>query len=186
MRFCALMLILSGCGGPSTTTETANDASEIPSPPQAWEEMDHEAKASWMGEEVMPRMSAMFQEHDGEEFANFGCRTCHGPGARERNFEMPSPHLPALPATGTPEQEQMVREYEPMLRFMFSRVVPTMQTLLGAAAYDEETHEGFSCYACHPHAGDEGTTLIHLGGGEGHEEGEHGESEHGESEREED
>jgi hypothetical protein len=37
-----------------------------------------------------------------------------------------------------------------------------MQTLLGAPDYDEETGEGFSCYACHPHAGDPGTTPVHL------------------------
>lgn len=162
MRAVILALLISGCGGPSATTETAHDAAEIPSPPSPWAEMDGEAKGRWMMDEVVPRMSVMFQEHAADEFAEFGCPTCHGPNPRERNFAMPSPHLPALPATGTPEQQQMVREYEPMLRFMFQRVVPTMQTLLGAPAYDEATHEGFSCFACHPHAGDEGATLIRL------------------------
>jgi hypothetical protein len=167
--FALLVLALAACGAPSTA-RTSEDADEIPSPPVPFDEMDEDAKRAWMGEEVVPRMRAMFQEHDAEEFAEFGCSTCHGPSPRERHFEMPSPHLPALPASGTPEQEQMVAEHGPMLQFMFSRVTPTMQTLLGEEPYDEATQQGFSCFACHPHAGDEGTTLIHLGG-HGHEEG---------------
>ncbi|MCZ7678181.1 MAG: hypothetical protein M5U28_05180 [Sandaracinaceae bacterium] len=75
---------------------------------------------------------------------------------------MPSPALPALYPTGSPEQHQMVREHGETVRFMFNRVLPPMQTLLGAADFDAETQQGFSCYACHPHAGEPGTTPVRL------------------------
>ena len=172
---CALGL--AGCGGgggdaegstepteaETTGSETASaDPDAIPSPPSPWEEMDHEARAGWMASEVMPRMGERFAEFDGERYADFSCATCHGPNAREEGFEMPSNSLPALPATGTDEQHAMVAQYGDMVRFMFQNVLPTMQTLLAAPDYDEETHEGFSCYACPPRAGDEGSTLIEL------------------------
>ncbi len=164
-----ITLALAGCGGPGAqanaeepthVAETPSD--EVPSPPVAWEEMSMEDRGTWMGTEVLPRMRVIFQEHDSERYASFGCPTCHGPNPRERNFEMPSPALPALYPTGAPEQQQMVREHPEMVRLMFRHVVPTMQTLLGAQPYNAETQQGFSCYACHPHAGEPGTTPIHL------------------------
>lgn len=176
MRFTLALTILalSGCGAPADeeaavteeTVTTGDEApeGELPGPPMAWEEMDHDAQARWMMTEVVPRMEQRFQAYDGERYASFGCATCHGPNPQEVQFEMPSRALPALPATGTPEQHQMVREYPEMVRFMFNDVLPTMQTLVGGADFDEETGEGFSCYSCHPHAGDEGTTLVHLEG----------------------
>lgn len=169
-------ILIAGCGGPgpaeepsteeAATTgaeEEASASDEIPSPPADWESMSHADRAAWMGDEVMPRMEGLFAEFDAERYGDFSCRTCHGPDPAGVNFEMPSAALPALPATGSPEQEQMVREYGPMLRFMYSHVVPSMQTLVGGQDYDEETQEGFSCFACHPHQGDEGSTLVRLG-----------------------
>lgn len=175
---CAGVLITS-CGGggepaEDEPTETTDDTSgdemvaaddpevDVPSPPVAWEEMSHEDQAAWMNAEVLPRMRRMFQGYDADRFSSVTCGTCHGPGAAAGEFDMPSNSLPALPPTGSPEQEQMVRQYGPMLRFMYSHVTPTMQTLVGGEDYDEETREGFSCFACHPHQGDEGSTLISL------------------------
>ncbi|MFK7992131.1 MAG: hypothetical protein AB8I08_39295 [Sandaracinaceae bacterium] len=164
-----LALALVGCGGgepadepPPEGTTGGEQADVLPSPPSPWEEMAHADQAAWMGAEVLPRMATRFQEYDSERYADFSCATCHGPGAAEGEFEMPSLSLPALPATGTPEQHAMVRTYPEGTRFMFSNVLPAMQTLLGAPDFDEATGEGFSCFACHPHAGDEGATLIRL------------------------
>ncbi|GAB5547948.1 MAG: hypothetical protein SangKO_077080 [Sandaracinaceae bacterium] len=177
ITFALIFLALSGCGAAAEdeaevteeTVTTGDEAIEeaVPSPPVAWDEMDHEAQARWMMAEVVPRMGERFQAFDAERYADFGCPTCHGPNPRENGFDMPSAALPALPATGTPEQHQMVRDYPEMVRFMFNDVLPTMQTLVGGADFDEETGEGFSCYSCHPHAGDEGTTLIELSAPEG-------------------
>jgi hypothetical protein len=165
-RLLTLVLLTCACGGPPATPpddDTAGGEDTVPSPPTPWAQMSLDDRRSWMMNEVVSRMSAHFQEFDGERYSGFGCATCHGPNAEERNFDMPSPALPALYPTGTPQQQQMVREYPEMVRFMFQRVLPTMQTLLGAPDFNQETGEGFSCYACHPHAGDEGTTPIRLG-----------------------
>lgn len=159
------LIVLVSCGGAQGAGGTepgGADSATVPSPPRPWVEMSGDDHRAWMMDEVLPRMTLAFQAHDEQRYANFGCGTCHGPNAREAGFEMPSPALPALYPTGTPEQQQMVREYPDMVRFMFNRVVPPMQTLLGAPDFDAQTQQGFSCYACHPHAGDPGTTPIRL------------------------
>jgi len=152
-------VLLSSCGATSTVPETGGDP---PAPPHGWASLDHEQRQAWMMEEVLPRMSALFADYDAERYAGFGCASCHGPDARANGFAMPSPSLPALHPTGTPEQRQMAREYPEGVRFMFNRVLPTMQALVGAPDYDEASGEGFSCFSCHPHAGDPGTTPIRL------------------------
>ena len=179
LRWLCMTVLLASCGGSAesaddTTTEetTGDEATEtvaaddpeanVPSPPSEWEAMSHEEQAGWMSAEVLPRMRTMFQGYDEERYASVSCATCHGPGAASGEFDMPTNSLPALPPTGSPEQQQMVQQYGPMLRFMYSHVLPTMQTLVGGEDYDEETQEGFSCFACHPHQGDEGSTLISL------------------------
>lgn len=162
--FLALGLML-GCGGstsepepepatpnPSTGSENTVAADTVPSPPEPWESMTTDAKQDWMIAEVMPRMATLFEEYDAERFGGANCATCHGASARDRNFAMPNPNIMALHPTGTPEQQQMVQDHPQMVRFMFQKVLPQMQTLLGAEEYNAETQEGFSCYACHPSA----------------------------------
>lgn len=165
---CAASLVvaaLAGCGGASpepatTTTDTSipgpADETDITGPPKPWLEMTFDERKRYMGEQVMPVMAPMFENYDMGEFSGFSCDTCHGEDMQERAFAMPNPGLPALHATGTPEQQQMVEEHPEMVRFMFNDVLPTMQTLLGAEPFDEETGLGFSCFACHPRAGDDG------------------------------
>ena len=41
-----------------------------------------------MKEKVTPAMAPLFQQHDASEFADFGCKTCHGPGAEKGEFEI--------------------------------------------------------------------------------------------------
>ncbi|NIR35217.1 MAG: hypothetical protein GWO22_04055 [Actinobacteria bacterium] len=139
---------------PTTSGVRPRDPSEIPTAPKPWEEMTQEEKGHFMDDEVLPYMKELFAEYDAEEFGNMSCGTCHGPDMQERNFEMPAPSLPALHASGTPEQREMVEEHPQMVRFMFNHVVPSMRTMIGEEEYDPETGEGFSCYFCHPHAED--------------------------------
>ncbi len=149
--FVAASFALASCGASATDPATPA-TSEVPSPPRPWAEMSHDERAQWMGAEVLPRMADLFAEYDAERFADFSCATCHGEDARERGFAMPNPAILPVHRSGTPGQEQMVRDYPAGTRFMFQRVVPTMQRLLGAREYDATTREGFSCYACHTEA----------------------------------
>ena len=91
---------------------------------------------------VAPHMAKVFQEASAEEYANFGCANCHGPGAKEGNFEMPSAALPAL------NKEEM-DEHPEVTKFMAERVVPEMAKLLGEEPYNPETQKGFGCFDCH-------------------------------------
>ena len=162
------ILTLASCGGSSdggddSSSEQTTSGSEDAVPTaENWEGMTHDDKLAWMQQEVLPRTQAQFVAYDADRYADFSCGTCHGEGAANGDFHMPSLSLPALPATGTPEQQQMVRDYPEGTRFMFSRLLPLVQTLLGEPAFDEETGEGFSCFSCHPHQGDEGSTFISL------------------------
>jgi len=122
-------------------TEPTDDAT-----PPAWPEMSHEQKITHMKTEVMPTMKAVFQGFSAEHFADFTCATCHGPGASEGQFEMPSPALPKLPPNG--EFEPLMKEKPEIMNFMFE-VGPKMAASLGVEPYNPETHEGFGCYGCH-------------------------------------
>lgn len=157
---------VAGCGGATAEQATTAAAStersepEIAAPPAPWAELSFDDRKAHMAHEVLPAMASVFESYDQEAYAGFSCDGCHGDDMRERGFAMPSPALPALYPTGTPEQRQMVREHPRMVRFMFNRVLPTMQKLLGAEPFDEETGRGFSCFACHPRAEAESAGLA--------------------------
>lgn len=152
---CALGMALAGCGGgaeaneddgPPDGQETAGgDQAAAAEAPVAWADMSHEQRGAFMAETVMPEMQAMFQEFDGERFAEFNCATCHGENAREVNFEMPNGVAPLDPA----QIPGMFQSDQPMAQFMTQRVWPRMAELLQEPPYNPETHEGFSCLHCH-------------------------------------
>ena len=144
-----------GCGGsgappPEHSGDTATD-NPVAGPPKPWAEMTTDERGAYMAEHVLPTMTELFTAYYPERYADFSCKTCHGGDAREVSFHMPN-GLPPLWPSGTPEQQQMVREHPDMARFMFNRVLPTMTQLLGQPAWDNVEKTGFSCYNCHPHA----------------------------------
>lgn len=139
--------------GASSTSATA--ASRFPAPARPWAELDHQERAHHMSRHVTPAMAELFEAYDAERFGSFGCASCHGTDARERHYAMPSPSLPVLYPTGSIGQHRAVAQFPEGVRFMYSEVTPAMRQLLGAPEYDEATHEGFTCYACHPHAADD-------------------------------
>lgn len=109
--------------------------------PDAWEGMDFAARARFMSEVVMPTMRPLFVESDAERFATFSCGSCHGQGATNGSFAMPSPDLPVLgkPAAGEAnDHDQRVTE------FMRNVVKPKMAELLGQPE--------LRCGSCHPSA----------------------------------
>jgi hypothetical protein len=145
---CALVLI-GACG---TAPPPSHSGATLPKPPKPWGELNLLERKQHMNAHVLPAMEARFKRFDGVRYANFSCATCHGSDMVARNFAMPNPSLLALHATGSPEQQRMVRERPEMTRFMFNQVLPGVQAMLDAPDYDPATRSGFSCYACHPSA----------------------------------
>lgn len=157
-------LVLAACGGgnasSTSSTTTAAAAPRYPQPtltppPAPWAELGPAERGQHMAAHVVGPMGELFAAYDAERFGDFSCASCHGPDARARHYEMPSPSLPVLYPTGSIGQFETVRQYPEGARFMYGHVMPAMQTLLGAAEYDATTGEGLTCFACHPHAADD-------------------------------
>ena len=94
-------LLLAACGSKSSTTTTptggegqGSAVAALPDVP--FDDLDHDQQIQFMKERVVPTMAPLFQQHDAEEFKDFGCKTCHGPGAEKGEFEMPNNELPKL------------------------------------------------------------------------------------------
>lgn len=148
--------LVAACGGSATpaasaepgtageeTTEGVGDAPETAEgETKKFDEMSAPEKMKHMKTVVAPHMAKVFQEASAEEYSDFNCTTCHGPGAKNGEFEMPSASLPAL------DKEEM-DEHPEITKFMAERVVPEMAKLLGEEPYNPETQEGFGCYDCH-------------------------------------
>lgn len=161
---CVLLgaLVLAACGGgsplpdaPEAAPSEAKPAADTNEPveevlpveesaeaPKAFRSMSPPEKMNHMKKVITPKMAEVFQAADAEGYADFGCTTCHGPGAKQGNFSMPSDALPAL------DKAEMDAHPE-VTKFMKERVVPEMAQLLGEEPYNRETHEGFGCYGCH-------------------------------------
>lgn len=155
---CCFVLLVASCGGetsePAAGGGSTGSEQAISGPPRPWADMNQADKRRYMAEVVEPAMRPLFQEYDSQRFADFGCETCHGSDMVARQFDMPNPAILALHPSGTPEQRQTVDRHPRMVRFMYNRVVPRMQRLLGMQAFDATTGEGFSCYQCHPRGGE--------------------------------
>jgi hypothetical protein len=122
-------------------------------PPQPWASMSHADQEMYMVGYVLPIHAEIFHEHDAERYAQFECATCHGDDGAERNYEMPSRYLPALPRQGTRAWTQMQERNPEAYRFMAEQVTPTMRTQLGLPEFNPRTGRGFGCFGCHPQAG---------------------------------
>src|SRR4051812_47669194 len=86
-----LALAVAACGGKSSSPkEPAEHAQAEPLAPGAWEGMSGKERASFMKNAVVPVMAEKFKAFDAQRFADVGCETCHGPGAKEGKFDMPS------------------------------------------------------------------------------------------------
>jgi hypothetical protein len=137
----ALCLFVAACGGEDTK----------PAPePIAYEDMTFEQREVFMVDVVLPEMKEVFVAFD-PKFATMDCATCHGNGALDGSYAMPSPQIAVLPGT-----EEAFLEYNKdpeharWSQFMFDQVWPRMADLLQVTKFDPATQEeGFSCHNCH-------------------------------------
>jgi cytochrome c553 len=95
-----------------------------------------------MNANVSPRLGKVFKEYDGARYAEFGCKTCHGPNKQE-----PKDFLPKLTMKGG--KITAFEEKPAVAKFMATKVTPEMAAALGKPAYDPATHQGFGCGGCH-------------------------------------
>ncbi len=147
-----------GCGkekpptaapAPDTAGAPGDDGEATPPDdgPKTWGTMSWDDKKQHMMDEVTPTMAGLFQGVAPEHYAEFNCVTCHGPGAKEGKFSMPSAALPKLPPNG--DFAELMEAKPDVMKFMAEQVVPQMATLLDMEPYNHETNEGFGCYGCH-------------------------------------
>jgi hypothetical protein len=105
--------------------------------------MGHEERIAHMEAVVEPQMGATFQSFDASRFADFGCETCHGPGAEDGTFAMPNRELPRLDPSFFYRKHR--KEAPEITHFMWKTVRPNMADLLGLPEGDK----GIDCSSCH-------------------------------------
>jgi cytochrome c551/c552 len=123
---------------------TPPPVASAPAPlPTVWSDsMPHDQQMDFMKQNVQPRLSKVFQDHDATKFANFGCVTCHGP-----SYKNPHEFLPHLTLKGDKIAE--FKDKPKISKWMAEKVSPEMATAMGMKPYDPKTHEGFGCGGCH-------------------------------------
>jgi len=153
MRIALTFVLLAACGGgnaenPQNTAPTASaSASTAPSATggttEVWSDsMSKDQQAAFMKKNVVPAMGPVFQAFDGKKYAEFGCKTCHGPA-----FKVPKDFLPHLHFADGKLKE--AAEKPEMAKFMMEKVTPAMVTAMGAKPFDPQAHTGFGCGGCH-------------------------------------
>lgn len=140
----------SADGGAAAAADDTAVSAE-PEAASSWGSMSWDEKKAHMMHEVTPTMAALFQGVAPEHYAEFNCVSCHGPGAKEGKFKMPSASLPKLPPNG--DFAKLMEAKPDVMAFMSQQVVPEMAALLDTPAYDPSTNEGFGCYGCHQSQG---------------------------------
>lgn len=144
----ASLLLAASCGSksPSTTTPAGGEGSAtavavLPDVP--FEQLDHDQQIQFMKEKVVPTMAPLFKAHDATEFAEFGCKTCHGEGAEKGEFDMPHAGLPKLNFSD-------MSKFKPEdLEWMGKVIKPAMAKLLQESEMTKENPQGFGCLHCH-------------------------------------
>jgi cytochrome c553 len=119
-----------------------------------WEKMSVAEKKKYMKTTVLPTMKKLFVEVDPKRYKAMNCATCHGKKHDEVKFKMPSAELPKLPApTDQPGFMALQQKKPEVVKFMGTKVKPTMASLLGKEEWAPNKPEGFGCYGCHTHEG---------------------------------
>ncbi len=144
----ASLVVAAACGSKTPATTTTGGGGDLGSaspvlPDVPFEKLDHDQQIQFMKEKVVPAMAPIFKDHDAKEFAEFGCKTCHGDGAEKGEFDMPNPNLPKL------NFADMSKYKKEDLEWMGGQVKPTMAKLLQESEYTPENPTGFGCLNCH-------------------------------------
>ena len=104
--------------------------------------MSKDQQVAFMKKYVMPEMEPVFKGYDAKRYAEFSCKTCHGP-----KFKNPKDFLPKL--TFKDGNITSFASKPEVSKFMAEQVLPHMATALGLKLMDPKTHTGFGCNGCH-------------------------------------
>jgi hypothetical protein len=146
---------LAACGGSQPAANAPGEPGAAPSgeAPAAeapggaemvWkDDMPTKDKAAFMKAKVVPAMSKTFQAYDAKKYADFGCKTCHGPAMKPKPSEfLPELHMKAGKLAEADTNPDIVK-------FMHEHVMPDMAGVFGKPPYDPATNSGFGCAGCH-------------------------------------
>jgi hypothetical protein len=129
----------AGSAAPSASA----GASEGAAVPAAWtKDLTKPQQIAFMKAKVMPVMGPAFKGHDSTKYADFGCKTCHGP-----QYQTPTAFLPHLTFAGGTITS--FKDKPEISKFMHEAVVPQMAGVFGQPAFDPKTKTGFGCMGCH-------------------------------------
>jgi hypothetical protein len=138
----------SAAPAPTDTGAAAAAAPAGPPGPGDWDKWSHDQKLAYMKSTVMGKEKDLFSTYDSAKFGGLNCKSCHGSGASDGSFKMPSADLPKLDAT--PDGFKKLAKKNPkMFDFMMKQVEPQTASLLGEQPYDLKTNVGFGCFNCH-------------------------------------
>jgi hypothetical protein len=129
----------------ATATSSASasaSASAVPVPTVWSATMPKEQQMAFMQKNVMPKMGPIFKEHDPKKYADFSCKTCHGPEYKE-----PKAYLPHL--TFKNGGFTQAKDKPEMTKWMMEKVSAPMADAMGLPHYDPKTNQGFGCGGCH-------------------------------------
>ncbi len=140
------LLVVAACGGAS------HPATPTPAAKVAWKDMNADQRTAFMKDVVMPRAKEVFMAFDAERYKDMDCKTCHGPGAEDKSFEMPNPDIAPLPNSEEAYMAWIAKDEDAarLTPFMSEKVEPLMIELLQLTPYDPATKTGeFGCTGCH-------------------------------------
>ncbi len=143
LLFSLIILVMSSAGcstGPKK--RFLMDGEEI-----SWPEMNVTQRKQHMEQVVLPIAGSVFQSWRPGEYDEIGCTLCHGVGAANEDFRMPTAHLP--PLSGELFLGREFRDYPETTGLKLDRLVPEMAAVLGKGEFSLITRRGFGCYSCH-------------------------------------
>lgn len=112
-----------------------------------WSEMSFVQRRVHMQNKVLPSAAKLFGEWRPQRFKKADCTLCHGPGALNGDFNMPTSYLP--PLSGELLLGPEFEKYPETTRLKLDRLVPMMSEALGVKSFSIITRKGFGCYSCH-------------------------------------
>lgn len=127
---------------PGAADAGASATAPTPTGPVWRDDATKDQKVAFMKAHVVPPMSKVFQAADAKKYAEFGCKTCHGPQYKEPKDYLPKLTLKDGKITAFADKPQVAK-------WMAEKVTPAMASAMGQKPYDPQTHQGFGCGGCH-------------------------------------